>query len=150
MRKTWLAAGLALAGCHQNAPQQERTATADPINAPAKPSAAVPAPTPVAPAPAAQTARHFVATGTEPFWSADVAAGSLRYSTPENPSGTAITVTEAQDGIGMRYSGTLAKQTFDLLIQPGKCSDGMSDKSYAYSAKLMIGTSTARGCAELK
>lgn len=155
MRKAWLAAGIALAGCHQGAPQQEHAANADPINAPARPAAAVtPAPSPavpaIAPPSAGPVAQHFVATGTEPFWSADVAAGSLRYSTPENQSGAAATVTEAKDGTGVRYSGTLGGQAIDLLIQPGKCSDGMSGKTYAYSAKLLLGTSTARGCAERK
>ena len=59
-------------------------------------------------------------------------------------------MTEAKDGTGVRYSGTLGGQAIDLLIQPGKCSDGMSDKIYPYSAKLLLGTSTARGCAERK
>ena len=157
MRKGWLAAALALAGCNQGTPQQhESPENLAPINTPATaaPAAAVTAESTLPaglPAPAAAPAGlHFVVTGTEPFWSAEVAAGSLRYSTPENPTGIAATVAEAKDGTGMRYSGTLRGQALDLLILPGKCSDGMSDKTYAFSATLLIGTVSLRGCAERK
>lgn len=153
-RPGWLAA-LALAGCHQDNQQHERAEALAPINAPARPGPVIAATSAasVAASPAAKPPEgnvHFVATGTEPFWSADVAAGSLRYATPEIPDGVSATVTEAKDGTGMRYSGTLQGQALDLLIQPGKCSDGMSDKVYAYTAKLLLGATALHGCADRK
>ena len=157
MRRAWLIAALALTGCNQGSPQPRESAESmAPINAPAKPvPAASASSSPAATATPSTSAsslpvRHFVATGTEPFWSVDVAGAKLRYSNPENQSGVTATVVEAKDGTGVRYSGRLRGQAIDLSIQPGKCSDGMSDKNYAYNAKLLIGTSSLAGCADLK
>ena len=36
-----------------------------------------------------------------------------------------------------------------LTITPGKCSDGMSDRTYAFTAALTIGDHAMHGCARV-
>ena len=89
------------------------------------------------------------AVGTEPFWSARVEGRCVTYSHPEDQKGTRIwTQYKAVRGGGI-WSGTLAGQSFELKIrpQPG-CSDGMSDKKYAFAAELTVNNERRSGCAE--
>ncbi|MHA6332924.1 COG3650 family protein [Qipengyuania sp. CAU 1752] len=89
----------------------------------------------------------ITATGTEPFWNAKIAGSNLTYSTPENLDGTIIVVERfvGQGGIG--FSGELGQRAFDLLVTPGQCSDGMSDRLYPYTVSLKIGDDLRTGCA---
>ena len=108
-----------------------------------------PAPTPRA-VPTPLPSKHFQALGTEPFWSVEVLPGKLRYSSPEQPDGITFASTASALGSGYRYVGVMAKAKVMLTITPGKCSDGMSDRSYAYTAALSIGDRAMHGCARLK
>lgn len=94
--------------------------------------------------------KHFQALGTEPFWSVEVLPGKLRYSSPEQPDGIAFAATASSLGSGYRYAGTIAGAKVMLTITPGKCSDGMSDQTYAYTAALTIGDKAMHGCARVK
>ena len=94
--------------------------------------------------------KHFQALGTEPFWSIEVLPGKLRYSSPEQPDGITFPATASGLGSGYRYVGVMAKAKVVLTITPGKCSDGMSDRTYAYTAALSIGDRAMHGCARLK
>ncbi len=85
--------------------------------------------------------------GTEPFWGAVIAGDQLRYTTPDNIGGTAITVRRFAGMNGLGYSGTLNGRPFDLAITPGECSDGMSDRTFPYHATLRLGQETRNGCA---
>lgn len=127
MRRVAVLVLLALAGCEGKAPIA------------ATETASAPAP--------AMPAMPFQALGTEPFWSIEVLPGQMRYSNPENIAGTTFAATEARDGQGMRYSGTLDGQPVTLLVKPGTCSDGMSDTVYPWQALLTIGERTEQGCA---
>ena len=69
------------------------------------------------------------------------------YATPENPDGTRFAVERFSGLNGAGYSGTLDGATFDLTITPGTCSDDMSDRSYPYTATLLIGDEMREGCA---
>ncbi len=161
MRKAGLVALLALAGCQQ--------ASDSPKPGPSKagPSAIVaagsstPTPPPIAeptphaaPRPSASPTpvlqKHFQALGTEPFWSVEVLPGKLRYSSPEQPDGITFAATATSLGSAYRYAGTMTGAKVMLTITPGKCSDGMSDQTYAYTAALSIGDRAMRGCARLK
>jgi uncharacterized membrane protein len=93
-------------------------------------------------------ATRFKALGTEPFWSIEVGSGLLRYSSPENLKGTGFAAIEAPLGKGWRFAGTLESKPVVLVIEPGECSDGMSDTVYAYTARFSWGTQTERGCAK--
>lgn len=133
MRSAGLALMLGLAGCGQQPDVAPTQAAAAPV-ATGSHQAFMPQ-------------KPFQALGTEPFWSVEVTAGQMRYSDPENIAGTAFAATEQPEGAAMRYSGTLGGKPVSLLIQPGTCSDGMSDTVYSWQATLTIGDRTERGCA---
>ena len=94
-------------------------------------------------------APRFIALGTEPFWSIAVEPGTLTWSSPESPSGTLFRATAKQDGAAIVYSGILSGQPLRLRIEPGTCSDGMSDQVYPYSATVTRSTEVLKGCARL-
>lgn len=93
---------------------------------------------------------HLQALGTEPFWSVDVLPGQLRYSDPENIAGIQFAATRADMGTHVRYSGTMQGKAVVLVIEPGRCSDGMSDTVYSFKASLTIAGNTEQGCARAK
>lgn len=89
---------------------------------------------------------HF--TGTEPFWGGEVASGTLRFSTPDDIDGRTFPVERFAGNNGLSFAGTLEGKTFDLMVTPGRCSDGMSDRDYPLVATLKIGGDGVRsGCA---
>jgi uncharacterized membrane protein len=86
--------------------------------------------------------------GTEPFWSGQTSGTSLTYKTPEKEGGETIAVKRFAGRGGLSVTGMLAGASFDLTVTPGECSDGMSDRTYPYTATLKIGeTPTRLGCA---
>lgn len=85
--------------------------------------------------------------GTEPFWGGSVANGRLTYSTPENQAGETITVKRFAGNSGLGFSGTRQGQPLDLTVTEGSCSDGMSDRTYPYTATLRLGAEQRNGCA---
>lgn len=86
-------------------------------------------------------------TGTEPFWGGVIAGGILTYSTPENQAGERIAVSRFAGNNGLGFSGRLRGNALDLAITPGSCSDGMSDRSYPFTATLQLGGEQRNGCA---
>ena len=86
-------------------------------------------------------------TGTEPFWGGAAGGGIATYSTPENPDGTEFPVKRFAGNNGLGISGQLDGGAFDLMVTPGKCSDGMSDRTYPYTVTLLIGGDQREGCA---
>lgn len=103
----------------------------------------------VPPGPSPVPAR-FRALGNEPFWSVAVAGRKLTYSTPENIAGTTIEATsmssEGPESLAV-WTGNLQRRALRLEIEPGTCSDGMSDEVYSYHARLTLDGHTERGCA---
>ncbi|HCF24667.1 MAG TPA: hypothetical protein DER67_03885 [Novosphingobium sp.] len=94
--------------------------------------------------------KRYQALGTEPFWSVEIAPGKLRYSTPDNPDGIVFPASESAQGTGTRYSGMMDGKALSVTIEPGPCSDGMSDTAYPYKAVLTIEGRTEQGCAREK
>lgn len=94
---------------------------------------------------AADETVHF--TGTEPFWGGESAGGTLTYSTPENIEGRTISVERFAGNNGLSIAGELDGASFDLVVTPAECSDGMSDRTYPFVATLQIGEETRFGCA---
>jgi uncharacterized membrane protein len=86
-------------------------------------------------------------TGTEPFWGGEVIGETLTWKTPEQPDGQTLTVARFAGRGGLSYSGALDGAAFSLVITPGACSDGMSDRSYPFLATLQLGAETRNGCA---
>lgn len=85
--------------------------------------------------------------GTEPFWGGTVRGGQLVYITPENQAGEAIAVKRFAGNSGLGFNGTREGQPLDLTVTSGACSDGMSDRSYPYTATLRLGGEQRSGCA---
>ena len=86
-------------------------------------------------------------TGTEPFWGGAAGSGMATYSTPENPDGAEFPVDRFAGNNGLGISGTIGGAGFDLTITPGECSDGMIDRTYPFTATLLIGNEQRQGCA---
>ncbi len=86
-------------------------------------------------------------TGTEPFWGGEVTGQSLVWKTPETPEGQVVSVARFAGRGGLSFSGTLSGQEMLLLVTPGACSDGMSDRHYPYVATVRLGEAEYRGCA---
>ena len=86
-------------------------------------------------------------TGTEPFWAGKVEGDRLFYSTPEDFEGQTIAVTRFAGRGGLSFSGTLGGAPLDLMVTPGECSDGMSDRTYPFVATLQLGSEQRSGCA---
>ena len=85
--------------------------------------------------------------GTEPFWGGESAGNTLTYDTPENIDGTTIAVERFAGNSGLSIAGELDGASFDMVVTPGDCSDGMSDRSYPLVVTLRIGEETRFGCA---
>ncbi len=88
---------------------------------------------------------HF--TGTEPFWGGEIAGGTATYSTPENIDGVQFPVERFAGNNGISFNGTMGDTRFDLMVTPGECSDGMSDRRYPFTASLLLGEERRNGCA---
>lgn len=85
--------------------------------------------------------------GTEPFWSGEASGGALTYATPENPDGETIPADRFAGRGGLSISARLGQRNLDLMITEGRCSDGMSDRRFPFTATLRIGEEVRDGCA---
>ena len=86
-------------------------------------------------------------TGTEPFWGGEIDGDNARYSTPENQDGWEFAVERFAGNNGLAFTGRREGASFDLMVTPGDCSDGMSDRTYPFVATLKIGDEQRTGCA---
>ena len=86
-------------------------------------------------------------TGTEPFWGGEIAGGEALYTTPENQDGERFDIERFAGNNGLSFTGNIDGQGFDLMITPGDCSDGMSDRTYPFVATLNVDDEQREGCA---
>ncbi len=98
----------------------------------------------IAPAPveAQWTGRPYRAVGTEPFWSLDIARRTITYRPME---GRAVTVAKPR-AIAGRNGTIYRSRGMTVTITHRRCSDGMSDHTYADSVKVTIGRRQVNGC----
>lgn len=91
------------------------------------------------------------ALGNEPFWSLSVeprdGGFEATYSTPDDLEGDVFKVSRFAGNNGLGIGGELDGQPLQLALTPAPCSDGMSDRTYPYTATLAIGDETRFGCA---
>lgn len=85
-------------------------------------------------------------TGTEPFWGGEIAGNVLRWSTPENIDGQAISVERFAGRGGLSFSGTLEGAAIDIVVTPAPCSDGMSERTYPFAVTVQKGAEQLNGC----
>lgn len=111
------------------------------------------APAPAAPledaaelAPAPDLGPVLVARGTEPFWRLEILPGDRLYFTETSRIMPIEAPFEApqRDGVGVLR---IASGPISAVLTPEPCSDGMSDITYAYSAKLTVENVPFKGCA---
>lgn len=88
--------------------------------------------------------------GTEPFWGIDITPDGegfvARYSSPENLDGSQFAVSRFAGNNGIGFSGSLDGQAVQIALTPGQCSDGMSDRTYPYTATVALGDAVLYGC----
>lgn len=113
----------------------------------AAPAAAGPTETPPAPVPKIAIPVRLRALGTEPFWNARISGGMLIYTTPEDQKGQHAALTRRDLPNGAEFSGKLGGSAIRLIVTRAACSDGMSDRSYPFTAVLTIGADRRDGCA---
>lgn len=85
-------------------------------------------------------------TGTEPFWAGEVAGETLTYTTPDDTEGQEVRVSRFAGRGGLSLSGDMEGESLDVMITPGDCSDGMSDRSYPFTVTFKIGDEVRKGC----
>lgn len=85
-------------------------------------------------------------SGTEPFWGGEASGGTLVWTTPDNSEGTDIAVERFAGRGGLSFSGELDGKSFDMMVTPGSCSDGMSDRTYPFVVTVRIAKETLNGC----
>jgi uncharacterized membrane protein len=96
----------------------------------------------------------FNCSGTEPFWSFKIAANKGMFQSPDSPKPRGYVLGPARNAAGMTpdvvrvFEDKAAGLTF--IVRLGKCSDGMSDKAWKYSATLVDRQKVLAGCCEKK
>ena len=133
------AALLALAACEPQAPD----------GAPAPPPADAPAPPADAPVPLpADFAGDLKLVGTEPFWGASIAKGTVTLTRPDHPDVVAPAATPRMEGDRAVWSQHAGEDAFVVTLWKQDCSDGMSDRVYRFFAEIWIDGETLKGCAD--
>ena len=110
----------------------------------AAPAAPPPAATPTAP----MSPTGYALVGTEPFWGGTVTGTSVRYMVPERQFGDVIEARRSYGPGSETYSGTFRGRPFVLTLTRAPCSDGMSERPFAFTATLQVAGETRRGCAD--
>ena len=93
--------------------------------------------------PRAMPPTSAVITGTRACWASWITSGE--FST--QIEGTTIAVERFGGRGGLTFSGTLDGASFDMMVTPAECSDGMSDRTYPFNVTLQLGPETRYGCA---
>ena len=110
----------------------------------AAPAAQPPAATPTAP----MSPTGYALVGTEPFWGGTVTGTSVRYMVPERQFGDVVETRRSYGPGSETYAGTFRRRPFVLTLTRAPCSDGMSERPFAFTATLQVAGETRRGCAD--
>ena len=89
----------------------------------------------------------FVAQGNEPFWRVEVSGNTAKYQTPQNQSGSNVSVSRIVYRQGVEYIGEWGGAAFSLNIRSAECTDSMSGEKFPMTASLRVGTRRSQGCA---
>ncbi len=108
------------------------------------PGAATPPADAPAERPAAAFDGEFQLVGTEPFWGVSIKGSRIVLDRPEDPDIVAPRTTPIMEGA----SAVWTSETLTVRLTPGDCSDGMSDRDYAYTAKVKVGDVNLEGCGD--
>jgi len=91
-------------------------------------------------------------TGAEPFWGLEIEPEgdgkySARFNHSEDIDGSEFIATRFAGNNGLGFSGTLDGKAVHVALTPGECSDGMSERTYPFTATLALGDEVLFGCA---
>jgi len=126
--------------------------SATPREADRSPAAETPVPETPETRPAAATGPDFLAIryralGTEPFWGVEVTADSLVLERPDaDPVHFRVTKVRRWAGTDV-LTGRTGGTSIEITIERRPCSDGMSDRQYAFSSRVSFGDERLTGCA---
>jgi uncharacterized membrane protein len=84
--------------------------------------------------------------GTEPFWTVDVDSERSTYKDAEGRVAVATVAGVPTVPGAFRLEAT-GGDAMIVEVAPGRCSDGMSDAVYAYTASVTLADRTVKGCA---
>lgn len=87
------------------------------------------------------------ALGTEPFWSVELTADHLAYTSPEGEETAPRPETVVQGTVATFEGLTDKGSTLSLTLTATECSDGMSDRTYPLTAIVKLGDRLLTGCA---
>jgi len=87
------------------------------------------------------------ALGTEPFWSVELTAGHLTYTSPDGAETAPRPETLVQGTVATFEGETDKGSTLSLTLTATECSDGMSDRTYPLTAIVKLGDRLLTGCA---
>ena len=89
--------------------------------------------------------------GTEPFWNFKIAPGAdgliATYTALDRDEPAPFPVKRFAGNNGIGFNGTLERSDLQAAVTPGMCSDGMSDRTYPYTATVAVGGAVFEGCA---
>jgi uncharacterized membrane protein len=88
----------------------------------------------------------FKAVGTEPFWSAAVAQGTLSFERPDAPAVTGDFGGSPMHGDQRRFFANTATGPLEIQFTRATCTDGMSDSLYAWTAVAKFDGKEWKGC----
>jgi uncharacterized membrane protein len=90
----------------------------------------------------------WLGIGTEPFWSVERKKDSLIFNMSEWNKPVIVKATRSINSKdSVVYVAEAPSQKLRTIIIPGQCSDGMSDRKYEYSVKVIYNGETYKGCA---
>lgn len=88
------------------------------------------------------------ALGTEPFWGVDITPTEIKYSGVDRPEQTGPNPGPAVNGTMATWdTQTTQGNRLEITLIATECSDGMSDRTYPLTARVVIGEETLQGCA---
>lgn len=90
------------------------------------------------------------AHGTEPFWTLTIRGTTLTLTRPNQPALGAVAPGVLVQPNQATWTGKTADgREMKVIFYSSTCSDGMSDRTYAYSAEVDLpGESPLTGCAD--
>lgn len=88
------------------------------------------------------------ALGAEPFWGVDITPTAIKYAGVDRPEQTAPNPGPTITGTTAAYATqTVQGDRLEITLIATECSDGMSDRTYPLTARVVIGAETLQGCA---
>lgn len=94
---------------------------------------------------------EFIALGNEPFWSVDIIPDEKRIVFKNVGEEKAVEFiykpASVSSGVYRYEAKSRGNKKIIVVIRKEKCSDGMSDRQYNYSAEATIDGKTYKGCA---